>query len=424
MFQFRRANVAVAVQQPSVGGDEPALREALAEAEGRAARAQARAEQLTEALGKAEAVCRRAAKGDFEARAVHIEHLDEALPFLNALNRVLDLSDAYVRESSASLALAAKGMYHRPFLTRGMAGAFQAGANTINTARQAMEHLQSETARQRKAVAKSFEETISGIVSGVANAATEMQATAAGLASVAEGAMEKSQAVSAASEEASTNSQAVASASEELSASIAEISRQVGDSGRISVQAKEEALRTSAVIGSLAESARQIGDVVRLIREVAGQTNLLALNATIEAARAGEAGKGFAVVASEVKALANQTAKATEQINTQVTQIQVRTDEAVRAIASIGEIIRRLNEISTSVAGAVEQQTAATAEISRNVQQAAVGAQEVTRNMTGVSEAVQETSHSASDVQQAAVELSRQSERLNVEVQAFLEKMR
>ena len=218
--------------------------------------------------------------------------------------------------------------------------------------------------------------------------------------------------------------QAVAAAAEELSASIGEISRQVSQSSEITGQAVVDARRTDAIVRALAEGAERIGHVVGLIISIAGQTNLLALNATIEAARAGDAGKGFAVVASEVKSLAQQTAKATEEIGTQVGQIQSATKEAVEAIRVITGTIEEVSSIAVSIAAAVEEQGAATAEIARSVQQTAQSARDVTVNIGDVSQAATNTGTAADQVLDAATDLSRQAERLTSEVDGFITEVR
>jgi methyl-accepting chemotaxis protein len=212
----------------------------------------------------------------------------------------------------------------------------------------------------------------------------------------------------------------VAAAAEELTASIGEIGRQVAQSSKITSKAVDDAKRTDTIVRALAESAEKIGNVVGLITDVASQTNLLALNATIEAARAGDAGKGFAVVASEVKNLANQTGKATEEIDAQITHIQAATKEAVEAIRGISATIEEVSAISTTIAAAVEEQGAATAEIARNVQQTTQAAQEVTVGISGVSQAASETGEAAGHVLAAASDLSKQAEQLSGEVHTFV----
>ncbi|MBC7580322.1 MAG: methyl-accepting chemotaxis protein, partial [Tardiphaga sp.] len=230
--------------------------------------------------------------------------------------------------------------------------------------------------------------------------------------------------VAAASEEASTNVQSVASATEEMASSVNEISRQVQDSARIASEAVVQAQTTNDRVAELAKAAARIGDVVELINTIAGQTNLLALNATIEAARAGEAGRGFAVVASEVKALAEQTARATGEISQQINGIQAATRESVNAIREIGDTIGRMSEIASTIASAVEEQGAATQEISRNVQQAAQGTQQVSANITDVQRGASETGSASSKVLTAAKSLSGESARLKLEVSKFLSSVR
>ncbi|MCW8914755.1 MAG: methyl-accepting chemotaxis protein [Magnetovibrio sp.] len=273
-------------------------------------------------------------------------------------------------------------------------------------------------------MADTFESSVGSVVNSVSSSATEMQSSATTLSATAEQTSKQSTTVAAASEEASANVQTVASAAEELSSSISEISRQVAQSTQISSTAVAEVDGANTQVQGLADAARKIGEVVALITDIADQTNLLALNATIEAARAGEAGKGFAVVASEVKNLANQTAKATEEISSQIGGIQHATDDAVQAIGSIGGIINQMNEIASTIAAAVEEQGAATQEIARNVEQASAGTGEVSANIAGVTQAAGETGEAASEMLGAAQELSQQSEILRSEVDKFLANIR
>jgi methyl-accepting chemotaxis protein len=277
-----------------------------------------------------------------------------------------------------------------------------------------------ERGRRVDSITRNFESMIGEIVQTVSSASTQLEASAGTLSSTAARSQELTTLVAAASEEASTNVQSVASATEELSSSVNEISRQVQESARMASEAVGQARVTNDRVSELSKSAARIGDVVELINTIAGQTNLLALNATIEAARAGEAGRGFAVVASEVKALAEQTAKATGEIGQQITGIQAATQDSVTAIKEISGTIEKLSEISSTIAAAVEEQGAATQEISRNVQQAAQGTQQVSSNITDVQRGATETGSASTQVLSAAKSLSSDSSRLKSEVSKFL----
>ncbi len=281
-----------------------------------------------------------------------------------------------------------------------------------------------EADTEKHALADDFERKIGRIVATIAVSAAEMQDTSSAMSGTADAAANQATAVAAASMLASANVQTVASATEELTASIGGIGQQAMRSAAIASKAADEASRTNTVVEGLAAGAQKIGEVVTLIQSIASQTNLRALNATIEAARAGEHGKGFAVVASEVKALANQTAKATEEISTQIQSIQAATNEAVGAIQAIGGTITEINDISGAIAHAVEQQEAATREIAGNVMQAARGTEEVNETTAGVRQASTEVGAAATRVQNAAAGISAQSERLRVEVDDFLRSVR
>ncbi|SNT49886.1 Methyl-accepting chemotaxis protein [Tardiphaga sp. OK246] len=273
-------------------------------------------------------------------------------------------------------------------------------------------------------LADDFEGAVGSIVENVSSASSQLEESAGGLTATAEQSRQLTAMVAAASDEASTNVQAVASSTEEMSSSVNEISRQVQESANIANSAVAQARKTNDRVAELAKAAARIGDVVELINTIAGQTNLLALNATIEAARAGDAGRGFAVVASEVKALAEQTARATGDISHQISGIQAATEESVGAIKEIGDTIGRMSEIASTIASAVEQQGAATQEISRNVQQAAQGTMQVSSNILDVQRGASNTGSASSQVLSAAQSLSGESARLKREVGKFLDSVR
>jgi methyl-accepting chemotaxis protein len=305
---------------------------------------------------------------------------------------------------------------------------FKDNAVRIRGLEQAEAENQKRVAAERRAamesLANDFERSVSGIVRSVSTAATGMQGTAQSMTATASDASARAATVSAASESASNNVGTVASAAEELSSSVAEISRQVSRSSEIAKQAVQDAQRTNGIVQALSTGAEKIGEVVKLIHSIAAQTNLLALNATIEAARAGESGRGFAVVASEVKALANQTAKATEEISAQVAAMQSSTSDAVASIGGIGETIAKMSEITTSIATAIDQQGDATREIARNIQQVAAGSSEINANIGSVTSAAAATGKAASDVLGNAKELDNQSGMLRNAVDQFLAKVR
>jgi methyl-accepting chemotaxis protein len=275
-----------------------------------------------------------------------------------------------------------------------------------------------------ESIASDFERSVKGIVSSVATAAKGMQATAQSMTATASDASARAATVGAASDSASNNVGTVAAAAEELSSSVNEISRQVTRSSEIASKAVGDAERTNATVQVLSTGAEKIGEVVKLIHSIAAQTNLLALNATIEAARAGESGRGFAVVASEVKALANQTAKATEEISAQVAAMQSSTSDAVLSIGGITETIAQMSEITVSISTSIDQQGEATREIARNIQSVAAGSSEISAHIGGVTSAAAATGLAASDVLSNARELDNQSGMLRNAVDEFLAKVR
>jgi methyl-accepting chemotaxis protein len=293
----------------------------------------------------------------------------------------------------------------------------------------AAEQEATRIARERRAEAieqmtRDFEKAVAVVVTDVGSAAGELEGTAQEMSSLAQQTSQQSAAVAAASEQAAANVQTVASAAEELTSSVDEIGRQISRSADVSQMAVGEAGRTGEVAKGLADAASRISEVIRLINDIASQTNLLALNATIEAARAGEAGKGFAVVANEVKSLANQTAKATEEITNQISAVQNATVQVVAAIGSIATRIGEVNEITTTIASAMAEQGAATSEIARNVQQAAAGTTEISSTITGVSQAAGAADGAASRVLSSAGGLRKRSDHLQGTVGDFISRVR
>ncbi|WP_430911521.1 methyl-accepting chemotaxis protein [Methylobacterium sp. sgz302541] len=286
------------------------------------------------------------------------------------------------------------------------------------------ERAESERKTAMLALADDFERAVGSVLGMVGSAAAQLQGTAQAMSATAGETASQSTTVAAAAEEAASNVGTVAAAAEELGSSVQEIGRQVSGSAELARLAVSEAEQTAGLVQALSAAAAEIGNVVALISSIAGQTNLLALNATIEAARAGEAGRGFAVVASEVKELASQTARATDEISTQIARIQGSTGQAVTAIDAITGRIREISGVATSLSAAVEEQGAATQEIVRNVSQAAMGTGEVTANIAGVAGAADETGAAAAQVLTSASELSRQSDHLRAEVARFLATVR
>jgi methyl-accepting chemotaxis protein len=349
---------------------------------------------------------------------------------------IRNISVPIARMTEAMRRLAAKDLEIRiPDVERGdevggMAAAVQVFKDSMVTAATlAVEQEAARAGREKRAaqvdqLVRGFESRVGNMVGILSSASTELEATARSMSSTAQQTNSQAVEVSNAASLAGGGVQTVAAAAEELSASIAEINRQVTQASGVASMAVERARQTDGTVRALAEGAGKIGEVVGLITTIAGQTNLLALNATIEAARAGEAGKGFAVVASEVKSLAQATGKATEEIGTQIAQIQTATQEAVRAIQGIASAIDDMSSITTTIAAAVEEQSAATGEIARTVQRTAEATGAVSRNIEAVSRNANDTGAAASQVLAAASELSRQSEQLTSEVNGFVSQVR
>jgi methyl-accepting chemotaxis protein len=365
------------------------------------------------------AVLDRLARGDFDARIVGID-AGQIGALNQAVNAFADQADAFVRESRASLAAVAEQRYHRRIIERGLHGDFLHAAKATNSASSGMVNKITSF----RMVTAQFEETVTGVAGTVASSSEQLKSTANEMAATAEVTSRDAMAVAAASEQASANVHTVAAAAEELSASISEISSQVSRSRDLALTASGHAQATDAEVKRLAEAGERIGEVVKLINDIASQTNLLALNATIEAARAGEAGKGFAVVANEVKHLASQTAKATEDITSQVDAVRVATAGVISAMGAIGQSVTDVTEAMVVVASAVEEQGAATAEIARNVEEASAGTMEVSSRIVDVTQAAQLTGSASTQVLAGANTLANRSDELRNEIADFLSELR
>ncbi len=405
------------------GSDKGASRARIKELEATVAAMEEELGGYKRAFAAIDTVLARASKGDLEARIVDWDRHGDRGETLSGLNRVLDLTDAFIRESTGSLDAATDGRFYRQFLQTGMAGEFGDAAHTINATIERMEGMKEERTRARREMAQAFESNVGVVITSLTSAVEKIGDVSVSLKDYASENQALAATVAAAAEQASANVQTVASAAEELSASVEEIARQVHASSEKTYSASEEAKNASHTIDTLKAGSETIGQVVKLISDIAEQTNLLALNATIEAARAGEAGKGFAVVASEVKSLAKQTATATGEIGTQIQNIQGNTGSTVKAVTEISTTIRSLHEIAATIASATEEQTAATTEISRNIQEASAGTQEVSRNIGRVNETAAGTLSHVENLEHESRHLAEVVEQLRSQSEAFVQQI-
>ncbi|MFT6558801.1 methyl-accepting chemotaxis protein [Sneathiella sp.] len=371
-------------------------------------------------IKKIENICKRLATGDFEARISHIEEGTDLTELMWSINELADRTDAFMREAAASMQHVADQKYYRRIIDFDMDGAFKRTAATINECTNMFEHRTNEFSD----VIYQFEHTIGSVSKSIYESAEGLHHSADILSSHASDAATQVDNVNNAAISASSNVQTVASSAEEMSASIQEIGRQVRNSLENAQTASQMADSGNTKIKGLALAAQSIGEVVKLIEDIASQTNLLALNATIEAARAGDAGKGFAVVANEVKNLANQTAKATEDISKQIIDIQNATDEAVSSMETINSSVSDINHAVTAISSAMDEQNAATQEIAQSVASASESTVSVSNNIKTVKVSTEATSATSKKLLTEADALQEHSKGLEDNVSSFLEHVR
>ncbi len=371
-------------------------------------------------IGRTNDVMLRLKDGDFEARILNIKEGGQIGSLQKATNNMIDYIDAFVREASAVMTSINEGKYFRRILENGMHGSLLTGTRLINEAASSFEASQENFANNLMEQTDGFDKNICVFIESVIESMRKLSDTSSGLSEVANDSEVQAETLISSSEIASESVNTVASASEELSATIREIASQITVSSNIASEAVDKAEEANNVISGLKVSSDKIGEVVEMIKDIAEQTNLLALNATIEAARAGEAGKGFAVVASEVKALASETAKATEEIEAQVEATQNATDRTVTAISHVSETIGKMNEISTGIAAAMEEQSVAMEEIVRSTQSAADSTNRVSEVAVGVKKASSETKEAANDLSITTDEINKKAVSLSSEVEVFL----
>ena len=362
-------------------------------------------------------ICQAIAGGDLEKRITCIRERGAFGRLLWSINSIIDRSDAFIRESNATIEKINQNKYYRRMMTEGMAGMFLRSANTFNeNAIQTQEKV-----KQLRSATQSFESNVAELVEQLIKSSIELQATSGRMQTASKSTTDRIYAVAQATQSASENVNNVAAAAEEMTASIDEISSKAAQSRNIAIKAVEVARTTNETVIELSENARKIGDIVGMINSIAEQTNLLALNATIEAARAGEAGRGFAVVAQDVKTLSQQTASATEQISEQIRNMQGIAHRTTSAIEEVSSTIDRISEAVTGIAAAAEEQATATAEIAKNVQEAAGGVNEVTLNVNAVSDEAKQSNLAADQVLNFSDKLAEQMNTLKRDVMSLMQ---
>jgi methyl-accepting chemotaxis protein len=362
-------------------------------------------------------VCTKAAEGDMEARIFEAPAPGLIGDTQRAVNRLIDISDAFVREATGNLSSVSQGRYYRRVLERGLPGAFGSAARAANDAT-------GSTETKVRDFQRFAQDNVAAVIASVASASTELHASAEAMSSTATDLARQARIAREETEGNNHEVSSVAAATEQLTASIAEIARQVARSSSMAHQASAEAKQTGATVASLIDAVAKIGAIGKLVNDIADQTKLLALNATVEASRAGEAGKGFAVVASEVKNLAAKTTAAIGQIATHTADVQSGATAAAKAIEGIASRIGEMDETTTSVAAAVEQQNAATREIARSIGAAADGTRRISQSISRVASSAVTIGANAEQVAMTSSELSRNSESLNAGVRVFMEKAR